>query len=74
MKYLTDQLQLVFVFALATPDSYILFLYCNFTTFYAVLQRESSITIYIEERVWDAVRKNIISDRFNTKTAISSRI
>jgi len=37
MKYLTDQLQLVFVFALATPNSYILFLHCNFTTCYTVL-------------------------------------
>jgi len=34
MKYLTDQLQLVFVFALATPNSYILFLHCNFPTCY----------------------------------------
>jgi len=37
MKYLTGQLQLVFVFALATPNSYILFLHCNFTTCYTVL-------------------------------------
>jgi len=37
MKYLTDQLQLVFVFALATPNSYILFLHCNFTICYTVL-------------------------------------
>jgi len=36
MKYLTDQLQLVFVFALATPNSYILFLHCNFRTCYTV--------------------------------------
>jgi len=35
--YLTDQLQLVFVFALATPNSYILFLHCNFTTCCTVL-------------------------------------
>jgi len=32
MKYLTDQLQLFFVFALSTPNSYILFLHCNFAT------------------------------------------
>jgi len=37
MKHLTDQLQLVFVFALATPNSYNLFLHCNFTTCYTVL-------------------------------------
>jgi len=37
MKYLTGQLQLVFVFALATPNSYILFLHCNSTTCYTVL-------------------------------------
>jgi len=47
---MTDQLQVVFVFALATPHGYILFLHCNFTTCYTVLQPGSSITIYIEER------------------------
>jgi len=29
IKYLTDQFQLCFVFALATPNSYILFLDCR---------------------------------------------
>jgi len=47
---MTDQLQLVFVFVLATPNSYIFFLHCNSTTCYTVLQPETSITIYIEER------------------------
>jgi len=37
MKYLTYQLQPVFVFALAILNSYILFLHCNFTTCYTVL-------------------------------------
>jgi len=37
MEYLTDQLQLAFVFALATPNSYILFLHCNFTNCHTVL-------------------------------------
>jgi len=50
MKYLTDQLQLVFLFALATQNSYILFLFCNFTTCYTVLLTEPSITISSEER------------------------
>jgi len=29
MKYLTEQFSCVFVLALATPNSYILFLHCN---------------------------------------------
>jgi len=33
---LSDQFQLLFVFALATPNSYILFLHCNFTAGYTV--------------------------------------
>jgi len=37
VKYLTDQLQLVFVFALATRSIYILYLHCNLTTCYTVL-------------------------------------
>jgi len=37
MKHLVDQLQQVFVFALATPNRYILYLHCNFTTCYTVL-------------------------------------
>ena len=40
----------VFVFALATPNSYIIFLHCNFATCYTIFQTESSISIYIEER------------------------
>jgi len=52
IKNLTDQFQPVFVFALATLNSYILFLHCNFTTCYTVLYLipESSITIDIAER------------------------
>jgi len=37
MKYLTGQLHLLFVFALAMPNSYILFLHCNFTICFTVL-------------------------------------
>jgi len=31
-------------------------------------------TLYDLAGVWDAIRKNIISDRFSTKTAISAHI
>jgi len=37
LKYLTDQLQMVFVSALTTPNSYIFFLHYNFTTCYTFL-------------------------------------